>query len=207
MSSASPEPRVGAFEAAGAAAAGVDGVASGEVWTIGHWTCLEALVLDTLGSAGIEVLVDIRAQPGSRRSPQFGADAMPGWLGAAGIAYQHLPELGGRRPRQPDVDPHRNAGWQHQSFQNYADYTLTPGFEQGLTRLTDLARTRRVCLMCGEPMPWRCHRLLVANTLAARGWTVWHLMTNVPARRHQLGQWGAAPVVDGRGVVSYPPDV
>ncbi|GAA5159670.1 DUF488 family protein [Ornithinimicrobium tianjinense] len=177
-----------------------------EIWTLGHWTCPPEVVLETLAVPDIELLVDVRAQPGSRRSPQFSIDAMPGWLHEAGIDYLHLPELGGRRPRQHDVDPDVNAAWANQSFKNYADYTLTPAFEQGLARLTAMAEERRTTVMCGEPMPWRCHRLLVANTLTARGWTVWHLMTGAAPRRHELGRWGAVPSVDEDGIVTYPPD-
>lgn len=176
----------------------------GTVWTIGHWTCPPPLVLRTLGSADIDTVVDVRKLPGSRRSPQFDADAMPSWLEPAGIDYAHLAELGGRRPKQRDVDPGRNAGWRNASFKNYADYTLTPPFEAGLARLTGMAAGRRVALMCGEPMPWRCHRLLIANTLTARGWTVVHLMNDAKPQRHELGQWGATPSVNGDGVVTYP---
>ncbi len=128
-----------------------------------------ALVLDTLTSADIDLLVDVRKMPGSRRSPQFDADEMPTWLEGAGIGYLHLAELGGRRPKQKDIDPTLNGGWRNAGFKNYADYTLTPAFESGLARLTDLAADRHVAIMCGEPMPWRCHRLLIANTLTARG--------------------------------------
>ena len=178
--------------------------APGELWTIGHWTCPPAVVLDTLTSADIELLVDVRKMPGSRRSPQFDADKMPSWLDGAGIGYLHLTELGGRRPKQKGVDPTINAGWQNTSFKNYADYTLTSQFEAGLERLTDLAGDRHVAIMCGEPMPWRCHRLLIANTLTARGWTIVHLMNNAQPKQHELGQWGAAPSVSPDGVVTYP---
>lgn len=177
-----------------------------EIWTIGHWTCPEALFLQPLLEADIEILVDVRAQPGSRRSPQFSRDAMPGWLADAGIDYLHLPALAGRRPKQPVVAPELNAGWQNQSFKNYADYTLTPEFEAGLAKLTAMATDRRACLMCGEPLPWRCHRSLIANILTARGWTVWHLSTTAPPRRHEFGAWGARPRVGGDGSVTYPPE-
>src|SRR5690625_7732846 len=63
------------------------------LWTIGHWTCPQSVVLDTLGSVDIDVLVDVRRLPGSRRSPQFDADEMASWLGEAGIEYLHLTEL------------------------------------------------------------------------------------------------------------------
>lgn len=174
------------------------------LWTLGHWTCPEPVVLDTLTSADIDLVADVRKMPGSRRSPQFDADAMPSWLERAGIEYLHLTALGGRRPKQKDVDPAINAGWQNASFRNYADYTLTDEYEAGLAELTGLARNRHVAIMCGEPMPWRCHRLLIANTLTARGWTVVHLMNNGRPTPHELGRWGARPVVDDAGVVTYP---
>ncbi|GAA1155511.1 DUF488 family protein [Ornithinicoccus hortensis] len=176
-----------------------------ELWTIGHWVCPQDVFLGTLHGAEVDQLVDVRAQPGSRRSPQFGVDAMPDWLTAEGIGYRHLTELAGRRPRQPDAPAGANDGWQNQSFKNYADYTLTPAYEAGVAALGELAREHRVAIMCGEPMPWRCHRLLISNTLVARGWTVWHLSTTAPPRRHELGAWGATPHVDPDGVVTYPP--
>ena len=177
----------------------------GTVWTIGHWTCPTDVVLTTLRSADIELLADVRTMPGSRRSPQFDADEMRAWLAEGDIDYVHLGELGGRRLRQNDVDSTLNAGWQNGSFKNYADYTLTSAFESGLDHLIRLARERHVAVMCGEPMPWRCHRLLIANILTARGWTVVHLMNNAAPRLHQLGQWGATPSVGPDGVVTYPP--
>jgi hypothetical protein len=53
-------------------------------------------------------------------------------------------------------------------------------------------------------MPWRCHRLLIANTLSAQGWTVWHLIGDAPPRRHELGRWGADPSIDADAQVTYP---
>jgi uncharacterized protein (DUF488 family) len=175
-----------------------------EVWTIGHWTCPEPDFLRPLHTHGIEVLADVRAHPGSRRNPQFGLDQLPGWLADAGIDYVHFAELGGRRPKQPDVDPDLNAGWSQPSFKNYADYTQTAPYREGIARLVGLARSRSLVIMCGEPMPWRCHRLLISNTLAACGWVVWHLRGDDPPRRHVLGRWGAPPVIGDDSVLTYP---
>lgn len=159
---------------------------------------------DTLESVGIELLVGVRKMPGTRRGPQFDEDEMPSWVVECGIDYLHLTELRGRRRRQYEIDPTINAGWQNTSFKNYADYTLTPKFESGLERLVRLAHGQNVAVMCGEPIPWRCHRLLIANTLAARGWKVVHLANNANPREHELGQWGAKPSVGRGGVVTYP---
>ncbi|MGJ9403481.1 DUF488 domain-containing protein [Arthrobacter sp. KK5.5] len=176
----------------------------GTMWTIGHWTCPQEAVASTLAAAEITLLADVRKMPGSRRSPQFDAGEMSSWLAASGVEYLHLTELGGRRPRQRGIDPVVNGGWHNASFKNYADYTLTPEFEQGLERLTRLAENRNVVVMCGEPMPWRCHRLLISNVLAARGWRVVHLTVNGRPREHEFGQWGATPTVGRDGVVTYP---
>ncbi len=174
-----------------------------EAWTIGHWTCPVPAFLRPLHAQGIDLLADVRAMPGSRRSPQFSRDELPRWLAQAGIEYVHLPELGGRRGRQ-QVDPNINAGWRQPSFKNYADYSLGADYRQGFHRLIELATAHRVAIMCGEPMPWRCHRLLIANTLTAQGWTVWHLIDDDPPRRHELGRWGAEPFVGANGQVTYP---
>ena len=58
--------------------------------------------------------------------------------------------------------------------------------------------------MCGEPMPWRCHRLLISNTLAAQGFQVEHLVAGQKPKKYELGMWGATPHVDGDGQVTYP---
>ncbi|MEU5168920.1 MULTISPECIES: DUF488 family protein [Streptomyces] len=174
-----------------------------EIWTIGHWTYPEETFTGFLDAQRVDVLADVRAHPGSRRSPQFSGDAMRGWLERAGIDYVYLDELGGRRRKQ-DVDPTVNAGWHNRSFKNYADYTLLPAYEHGITVLTGLAERARVAVMCGEPVPWRCHRLLIANTLTARGWTVRHIMGADGTRVHEPGAWGAEPHIDEQGRVTYP---
>lgn len=174
-----------------------------DIWTIGHWTCPDSMFVGRLTDNGIDVLADVRAHPGSRTSPQFGRDLMPGWLEQASVGYVHLEKLGGRRGKQ-DVDDRINAGWQNASFKNYADYTLLPPYDEGIDELLDLAADRRVVIMCAEPMPWRCHRLLISNTLTARGWTVRHIVGDAEPRVHRLGQWGATPMVSTDGRVTYP---
>ena len=179
---------------------------AGTIWTLGHWTSPVDAVLATLRSVEIDELVDVRKLPGSRRSPQFDAEEMTRWLGGAGIGYRRSAELTGRRPKQRDVDPQLNAGWQNTSFRNYADHTLSAEYEQGIEELEALAAEHHVAVMCGEPMPWRCHRLLISNTLVARGWEVVHMRVGSAPAVHELGAWGARPIVREDGTVIYPPE-
>ncbi len=113
-------------------------MASGRLWTFGHSTRTADETVELLRSGQIGRVVDVRSIPGSRRNPQFGAETMAGWLDEAGIDYRRIERLGGRRRRQP-VDPEVNAGWTHDAFHRYADWTLTDEFEQGLAELTDVA--------------------------------------------------------------------
>ena len=75
-----------------------------------------------LAQAGIRLVADVRAIPRSRYNPQFNADSLAQFLSESGIAYEHLPELGGRRgpPKIEDGSP--NMGWENESFRNYAGY-------------------------------------------------------------------------------------
>ena len=175
-----------------------------EVWTIGHWVCPEVTFLRLLRSQGIDMVVDVRTSPGSARTPHFDQEPMRRWLEDSGIGYRHLTELGGRRPTQAVDDVNRNAGWKNASFKNYADYTMTHEYRHGIERLTALASENRVAVLCGEPMPWRCHRLIISNTLAADGWIVKHIIGDAEPRVHELGRWGATPVLNGHGVLTYP---
>lgn len=173
--------------------------ASGEeILTVGHSTRAPGALEEVLAAHGVEVLLDVRRHPGSRRMPHFASAALERSLGEAGMAYLHLPELGGRRRPVPGSP---NAGWQNESFRGYADHMGSEEFERGLERAMDEATRRRACLMCAEAPWWRCHRRLVADALVVRGWRVLHVSgTNEPAP-HELTDFA---VVRGTRV-SYPP--
>jgi uncharacterized protein (DUF488 family) len=55
--------------------------------------------------------------------------------------------------------------------------------------------------MCAESVPWRCHRSLIADALAARGVAVRHIMSASKAVPHQLTSFAR---VEGNRV-TYPP--
>jgi uncharacterized protein (DUF488 family) len=123
---------------------------------------------------------------------------MPEPLAAAGIGYVHMPGLGGLRHPRKDSG---NTGWRNSSFRGYADYMQTPEFERNIGELAALGASRRVAVMCAESVPWRCHRSLIADALAARGMTVWHIMSADKAEPHRLTSFA---VVEGPHV-TYPP--
>ncbi|MNK66100.1 hypothetical protein D3C87_854140 [compost metagenome] len=153
-------------------------------YTIGHSTRPLEDFLALLIQNGIEMLVDVRAFPHSRRYPQFDQASLSTALRERGIGYRHLSALGGRRPRIRENSPNR--GWREPGFRNYADYMATAAFASGLAELLAIARHSRVALMCAEALPWRCHRRLIADCLICKGHAVYDILGPAPARAHQL---------------------
>lgn len=146
-----------------------------------------------LSAAGVNLVVDVRRFPSSRRHPQFNRDQLATALTGAGIGYRHLPDLGGRR--EPGVHSPNN-GWRDAGFRGYADHMQTPVFADALTQLTDLAGEFTVAVLCAEADWRRCHRALIADALKLAGFDVVHLLDAQHAEAHP---WtGPARIVDGR---------
>jgi uncharacterized protein (DUF488 family) len=146
------------------------------IFTIGHSTRPIAEFLALLQEVGVDLLVDVRSIPRSRTNPQFNADALPGALAEAGIAYRHLPALGGLRHRKKGAALSLNTFWQVAAFRNYADYAATDAFRTGLSELRALSRDNCCAIMCAEAVWWRCHRRIIADYLLAQGVLVMHIM-------------------------------
>ncbi len=145
-------------------------------FTIGHSTRTVDELVALLREAGCDLLVDVRSVPRSRTNPQFNADALPGSLAPAGIAYRHLAALGGLRAHRKDAPPSPNTWWENASFRNYADYAMSAAFRAGLAELRVLGATHRCAIMCAEAVWWRCHRRIITDYLLAGGDSVFHIM-------------------------------
>jgi uncharacterized protein (DUF488 family) len=167
------------------------------ILTIGHSTHSIDEFLQTLAAHGVEQLIDVRTIPKSRRNPQFHQESLAESLERSHIGYQHMPGLGGLRHARKDSI---NSGWKNASFRGYADYMQTPGFGESLGQLINAAEDRRTVIMCAEAVPWRCHRSLIADALAARGIVVEHIMNKTSRKQHTYTPF--ARIEDER--VTYP---
>lgn len=169
------------------------------IYTVGHSTRSSEELLALLREAEVQRVADVRAFPSSRRHPQFDRGALASWLPSAGIVYEHLPGLGGRRSPSPGSP---NRGWRERAFQGYADHMASPEFQRALADLEAGARERATAIMCAEAVWWRCHRRLIADALLVRGWRVEHLGIGAGRAVHELTDFA---VVDAGGVPQYPP--
>jgi uncharacterized protein (DUF488 family) len=169
------------------------------IFTVGHSTRPIDEFIEILRSHGVKQLLDIRTIPKSCHNPQFNSDALAAELRGADISYVHLKELGGLRHARTDS---KNLGWRNASFRGFADYMQTPGFSAALDRAIRLAELLPSALMCAEAVPWRCHRLLVADALLVRGIRVEHITSASAAKPHSL-----TPFARVRGAeITYPED-
>jgi len=164
-----------------------------EIWTIGHSTRSIEKFVEMLMSFNIEVLVDIRSFPGSKRFPQFNKENLSGSLLTNKINYVHILRLGGRRTPKRDS---KNTGWKHESFRGYADYMETEYFQKGIDELIEIAEKRKTAIMCSEAVWWKCHRSMISDFLKLSGWNVQHIMDKMKADEHPYTQ--PAKIIDGK---------
>lgn len=169
------------------------------VLTIGHSTRPLDDFIDLLKTHGVEKIIDVRTVPRSRYNPQFNRETLPENLKSVRIGYRHLSGLGGLRHALHDS---LNTGWRNSSFRGFADYMQTEEFEESLGKLIDLTQRKRVCLMCAEAVPWRCHRSLIADALQVRGIMVGHIVSKIQPQLHKLTPFAR---VDGTRI-TYPPE-
>src|SRR5258708_25487252 len=123
-----------------------------EIYAIGHSTRPLSELVELLSAHGVKTLADVRLLPGSRKLPHFDREQLEVSLPRAGIAYRHLPLLGGRRRARKDSP---NGAWPSAGFRAYADYMGTADFRRGLADLPRLSPRGRASPLCAQRSPLR----------------------------------------------------
>jgi len=149
---------------------------SSRLATIGVYGFTVEKFLATLRSADVRLLLDVRQRRGVR-GPEYAwanSKRLQAALGAAGIAYEHRPELAPTtelRGLQYAEDDRQGVGKRSRS-------ELAPAYRDGyLTEILDNADLDAVvrrfpsngaaALFCVERDPEACHRSLIADRLAS----------------------------------------
>ncbi len=151
------------------------------IYTAGHSNHPLQAFVGLLADSGIADLVDVRANPGSRRNPQFNRERLRDALAGAAIRYHWAGKhLGGLRKASADSD-HRALP---PAMQGYAEHMQSEAFAGALRALRELAGP--VAIMCAEGDPAHCHRSLIADYLLSIGDRVTHLIGGAGNREHRL---------------------
>jgi uncharacterized protein (DUF488 family) len=132
------------------------------ICTIGYEGGTVASLIRALKDAGVELVLDIRAAPVSRKKG-FSKNQLAAHLADAGIGYRHLrglgtPKRGREAARARDVE----------SFERiFLEHMEEPEALLDLGEAIALAKAQPVCLLCLERDPEYCHRSIVGNRMVA----------------------------------------
>jgi uncharacterized protein (DUF488 family) len=130
--------------------------------TIGYEAATQGAVIAALQSAGVEVLIDVRAVPSSRRAG-FSKRLLAASLAEAGIDYAHLRALGTPKPGRQAARAGRHA----EMVAIYEAHLADPRAQFELAEALDIAKERPSALLCFEAEAAHCHRRIVAERLSA----------------------------------------
>ncbi|MCV7090023.1 DUF488 domain-containing protein [Mycobacterium interjectum] len=131
------------------------------VMTVGYQgRAVDQLVHD-LSAAGVEIVVDVRLTPLSRK-PGLSKTKLAEALRGAGIGYVHLPQLGNPRDNR---DAYRNA--EAHAVMRFRGLLDSPDARGAVERLRGLASENVIALLCFERDPEQCHRALIIEAMAA----------------------------------------
>jgi len=128
------------------------------LWTIGHSNRSIGKFLTLLGEHRIEALVDVRSFPTSKIE-HFKREEMERWLPEHGIEYFWLGK---------ELDGYPRGG--------YEAHMKTELFREGVEKLLEFAKERRVCIMCLEKNPKYCHRRFLTAYMERKGVEVIHIL-------------------------------
>jgi uncharacterized protein (DUF488 family) len=137
---------------------------SKKLFTIGYEQTPPKAVLDELVSAGVKLLVDVRAVASSRR-PGFSKNQLAAGLNGRGISYLHLRGLG--TPKDGRLAA--RSGDMKALERIYAKHLKTPQAKEELDELSSLvSKAGPVCLLCYERDHAHCHRKWIAEIIEDR---------------------------------------
>ena len=144
------------------------------ICTIGYEGGTVSAFIRALREAGIELVLDIRAAPVSRKKG-FSKNQLAAHLSEAGIGYRHLRGLG--TPKR-GRDAARSGD--SESFERiFLEHMEEPEALLDLGEATALAETQPVCLLCLERDPEHCHRMIVGGRMVEQtGQELRHLFVN-----------------------------
>lgn len=133
------------------------------LFTIGYEGAEFADFLATLRTAAIDIVIDIRDVPISRKSG-FSKRELADRLNTAGISYVHLKELGDPKAGR-EAARQGNIGEFEMIFNRHME---APRSQEALSIAAKIASVSTACLLCFERDHARCHRSIVAAAISGR---------------------------------------
>ena len=141
------------------------------IFTIGHSNHDSTRFVELLVQHGIELTIDVRAQPYSAYATWFNREALESLLQRQGIAYRFEGATLGARPIDPACYVDGRVLYERVAAQ--------PTFATALQRAASDAERVPTALVCAEGDPLACHRgILLARLLTDAGLEVAHILAD-----------------------------
>lgn len=132
------------------------------IFTIGYEKSNIDDFVSRLSDAEIDVLVDVRELPLSRKKG-FSKNGLNAAVREAGIDYLHVKALGDPKPGRDAA----RAGNHDLFVEIFTQHMDGEDAQTALTELADTLKGKRICLTCFERHHEGCHRKIVAERLSA----------------------------------------
>ena len=139
-----------------------------KVYTLGHSTRSLEEFLEVLKKFQIELVIDVRRWPSSKKFPWFNKENLEEKLEENNIEYLHFPELGGYRK------------------EGYEAFSKTEDFSKEIKKLIEIIDEKISAILCAEKLWWRCHRRYIAKALAEKGFRIIHIFDEGKTQQHKL---------------------
>ena len=139
-----------------------------KIYTLGHSTRSLEEFLSIVKSFGIELIIDVRRFPSSKKFPHFNKESLEEELKKVKVKYVHFPQLGGYRK------------------EGYANFAKSEEFAKAIDELLKLIDERVSAILCSEMLWWRCHRRYIAKALVEMGHQVIHIFDERRTQEHKL---------------------
>jgi uncharacterized protein (DUF488 family) len=139
------------------------------IYTIGHGNRNIEEFIKILKYYDIELVVDVRRFPTSKKFPWFSINELSEILMKENINYVWLgEELGGYRK------------------EGYENYIKSEKFKEGINKIEELSKSKILAIMCSEKLWFKCHRRFIANILVEKGYEVIHIFDEKKKQKHKL---------------------
>lgn len=140
------------------------------IYSIGHSNRSIKEFLNLIKTFNINVVVDVRRFPKSRKFPHFNQENLCKYLKNINVKYYWLgKELGGFRG-------------------GYEKYMETNSWKKGFDKLLEIVSVEGniVAIMCSEKFWFKCHRRFISNKLVKHGFKVIHIISENKVYEHKI---------------------
>ncbi|HEY4028700.1 MAG TPA: DUF488 domain-containing protein [Caulobacteraceae bacterium] len=138
-----------------------------KTFTIGYEQATQAQVIGALKTAGVALVIDVRAVAASRRAG-FSKTILAASLKDEGVDYLHLKALGTPKAGREAA----RAGRTEEMHHIFEAHLAEPEAVVALAEAAELAGKRPCALLCYEADPAHCHRRILTDRLAEQGFEV-----------------------------------